>query len=312
LAQASPFISFVDVLMPGACIFFKDNLQHKGYYNDAIAKQLQRLKYNVSRGEGVDLLVPFGDKSNVKAIAIQSILATCSVDDHNEQARRLVELNYASTLKTFLVIGRESPDMKRIGALDHYDGIEIVGLMVSEAHESYKMYIKLAPVGSRFGEKPQTDLFVACDRVAKRIEEDILTGLLSIKPAQKLRYVQEKERDWLSINEDGIEDKMDIKNEDEGGQQEQEQEQAHQQQHAVSLFPCEVADCSTGDDLLNKAAEQVLSFRNNIFVYSSKTAKRSVEQRKQSFTGSMDWILPPKTSKRKASRAFCLGRAKVL
>jgi len=289
LARALPFMSFADVFMPGACIFFKDNLQHKNYYNDAIAKQLQRFKYTVSRGEGVDVLVLFGDSSNVKTIAIQSILANCSVHDHNKEARRLVKFNCASTLKTLLVIGRENTVMKRIGELDHYDGIEVVGLMVSEAHETYKMHIKPAPIGSRFGKKPQTNLFVVCDRVAKRIEKDIRTGLLSIKPAQKLRSGQEKERDWLSINEDGNEDKMDIEDEDEGGQQkqeqvrrqqqEQQQEQQQKQQpgvrfvrgrHVVSLFPCEVADCSNGDDLLKKATEQALSFRNNIFVYSTE------------------------------------------
>ena len=72
-----------------------------------------------------------------------------------------------AVLKTLLIIGYKDSVEKCLRETSGVEGLDIVGLVVSQAHDSYKMSVKPASSTQTLG-----PFFFVCDRVAKSLQPD--------------------------------------------------------------------------------------------------------------------------------------------
>jgi septin family protein len=75
--------------------------------------------------------------------------------------------------------------LKRVNETAAEHGVDIIGLVVSQAHDSYTMYVKSA--NDNIAKDP---LFFACDCVAKSLD-----GNLSIVSAQELKHIDKPQEE---------------------------------------------------------------------------------------------------------------------
>ena len=93
-------------------------------------------------------------------------------EHHNEYAQRFSnesKPNYArADMKTLLTIGSDTSTVKsRVEEVNHVSGVEVVGLVVSQAHDSYQMFVRKA-TSAKSASAVEGPFFLFCDRVAKR------------------------------------------------------------------------------------------------------------------------------------------------
>jgi hypothetical protein len=194
LARALPFMSFVDVVSSPTKVeninqspLSADGLPFEDHYNDAIVSTLQQLKFDVCKPLSekfgkVDVYVTL--KTDV-TFGIEPIMATRTPKDHKEHVDRFDPANGKSnysnaTHKCLVTIGQSSKTvLKRVNETAAEHGVDIIGLVVSQAHDSYTMYVKSA--NDNIAKDP---LFFACDRVAKSLDAD-----LNIVSAQELKHI---------------------------------------------------------------------------------------------------------------------------
>ena len=190
-------------------------LPHEDQYSAAMGKVLDRLKINWSAplnpNDGkVDLFATFNDGSTC---VIENIMATssqvsfssgdCMVEvacifhstqqpchssqtQHSEHLRRFNQINsnyHNAMLKCMVTIG-----LKQADVLDHlnqhkHKSVDIIGLVVSQAHDSYTMHVK--PAGSEDIEPP---VFFVCDRVAKALQTN-MDGTVAVVSAQVISNI---------------------------------------------------------------------------------------------------------------------------
>jgi hypothetical protein len=227
LARALPFMSFVDVVSSPTKVeninqspLSADGLPFEDHYNDAIVSTLQQLKFDVCKPLSekfgkVDVYVTL--KTDV-TFGIEPIMATRTPKDHKEHVDRFDPANGKSnysnaTHKCLVTIGQSSKTvLKRVNETAAEHGVDIIGLVVSQAHDSYTMYVKFA--NDNVVKDP---LFFACDRVAKSLQLNADDGNLNIVSAQELKHIdkpQEEKQQQSEHEEDpfaafGDETKMD-------------------------------------------------------------------------------------------------------
>jgi hypothetical protein len=195
LARALPFMSFVDVVSSPTKVeninqspLSADGLPFEDHYNDAIVSTLQQLKFDVCKPLSekfgkVDVYVTL--KTDV-TFGIEPIMATRTPKDHKEHVDRFDPANGKSnysnaTHKCLVTIGQSSKTvLKRVNETAAEHGVDIIGLVVSQAHDSYTMYVK----GANEADVVKGPLFFACDRVAKSLDGD-----LNIVSAQELKHI---------------------------------------------------------------------------------------------------------------------------
>jgi hypothetical protein len=88
-------------------------------------------------------------------------------------------------MKCIVTIGQDDSVVRGLvekTAADH--GVDIIGLVVSQAHDSYAMYIKSA-IG---GGDVQGPVYFACDHVAKSLKTTV-HGELQVVSAQELKHM---------------------------------------------------------------------------------------------------------------------------
>jgi hypothetical protein len=227
LARALPFMSFVDVVSSPTKVeninqspLSADGLPFEDHYNDAIVSTLQQLKFDVCKPLSekfgkVDVYVTL--KTDV-TFGIEPIMATRTPKDHKEHVDRFDPANGKSnysnaTHKCLVTIGQSSKTvLKRVNETAAEHGVDIIGLVVSQAHDSYTMYVKFA--NDNIAKDP---LFFACDRVAKSLQLNADDGNLNIVSAQELKHIDkpQEEKQQQSEHEEnpfaayGDETKMD-------------------------------------------------------------------------------------------------------
>lgn len=154
----------------------KSALPYKDNYNQAFAQMLNSLDYTVSTpfdpiGGKTDVVVAY-DKQ--KTCGLECIMATRPAGDHNEHAKRFVnprKSNYCNaTLQGLITIGLDRETVcKRVKEISvQAERLEVIGLVVSAAHDTYEMYVR--PKLSET--KLQGPFFFVCDRVAKKLQPD--------------------------------------------------------------------------------------------------------------------------------------------
>jgi hypothetical protein len=106
--------------------------------------------------------------------------------------------NYHATHRCLLTIGDdEKTVLKRVNDTKA-DGVEVVGLVASQAHDSYRMYVKLASslVQKEGNPRPQGPslpiqgpFFIRCDHVAKALQVDDAGVVAAVVSAQELGHI---------------------------------------------------------------------------------------------------------------------------
>ena len=76
--------------------------------------------------------------------------------------------------------------LNRVKETQRSEGVEIIGLVVSQAHDNYEMYV--LPAASHLIQGPF--LFV-CDRVAKALQKTKAGGRLEVMSAQRLEHIDQ-------------------------------------------------------------------------------------------------------------------------
>ena len=164
----------------------------------------------------VDLIVAFVDENSQKTCAIESIMAHRDTNtlvrlsqheivfylltlfvfsrpfffilgrqaNHNEHARRFSNggtPKYSSAnFKLLITIGSDKDLVgNHVTGIVHVEGLEIVGLVVSQAHDSYQMFVRQSGDQNVLG-----PFFLPCDRVAKTIE---ITDFARFTSAQRTK-----------------------------------------------------------------------------------------------------------------------------
>jgi hypothetical protein len=94
----------------------------------------------------------------------------------------------------------EEKVLKRVKETVVGAGVEVIGLVVSQAHDAYTMYVKPASTSSAELNGP---LFFVCDRVAKALKVND-AGKLQIISAQELQHI-DKGNAATSADEDKLE-----------------------------------------------------------------------------------------------------------
>ena len=88
-------------------------------------------------------------------------------------------------MKLLLTIGsKESTVKQTVMDTDYIAGIEVVGLVVSHAHDSYEMFVRDAAASQQTA-KVRGPFFLLCDRVAKEYDNTI--DILPFRSVQKKR-----------------------------------------------------------------------------------------------------------------------------
>jgi hypothetical protein len=201
LARALPFMSFINVVDSPTTRdgdkqspLSADLLPPEDHYNDAVADALKQLKFNVSKplelaAGKVDVYVTL---DNGVTFAIEPIMATRSPELHAQHVNRFrnpaKKTNYSqATHKCVVTIGLRSEGVtdpfERVKNTAANHGVDIIGLVVSQAHDSYTMYIKSASGGGVV----QGPFFFACDHVAKSLKTTV-HGELQVVSAQELKH----------------------------------------------------------------------------------------------------------------------------
>jgi hypothetical protein len=194
LARALPFMSFVDVVDAPTSVdgvnqspLSADGLPFEDHYNDAIAAKLGLLNFTVSKPLGgsrgkTDIYVTLETKVT---FAIELIMAKGNGPQehkkHLERFNKSGQTNYSKAVhKCLVTIGQSSDTVhQRVNETAAEHGVDIIGLVVSQAHDSYTMYVKSAD-----DNVVKHPLFFACDRVAKSLDAD-----LNIVSAQELKHI---------------------------------------------------------------------------------------------------------------------------
>lgn len=74
--------------------------------------------------------------------------------------------------------------MKRhVESIEHVAGVEVVGLVVSQAHDSYEMFVRDAAASQ--SAKVEGPFFLLCDRVAKSVEGPDFRPFTSVQHSNK-------------------------------------------------------------------------------------------------------------------------------
>lgn len=198
LARAFPYMTLSSVVdnairHDGSPLSSAD-LPCENHYNKALCAVYRfNLGYKASAPENtagnVDLVVEYGEDPNQKTCAVETIMAHWDLKSHDEHIGRFTKTearNHCSAnSKVLLTIGSEKEDVvDRVQNVQKVDGVEVVGLVVSRAHDGYEWYVWNAPknvVGGPF--------FLACDGVAKSYhapESELGHAFASVQKKRKL------------------------------------------------------------------------------------------------------------------------------
>lgn len=113
--------------------------------------------------------------------------------DHNEHAAHFVYPNkstyHDATFKGLITNGsNKKMVIDRVKQNRVSDGVEMIGLVVSVAHDAYEIYVKSSQTNDYEG-----PLVLFCDRVAKSLERDPEKGM-RLASAQQL---SREKKEWL-------------------------------------------------------------------------------------------------------------------
>jgi hypothetical protein len=230
LARALPFMSFADVVDAptsndgtSQSPLSESLLPFEDHYNAAITKALEQLKFTVSNPQSQSLgkVDVFLNLDADTTLALECIMATRPQKEHKQHVDRFGEAektNYSKAKHKCVVTiglrtnGRADPFARvNLTAADH--GVDIIGLVVSQAHDSYAMYIKSAH------DNPNGDVkgpfFFVCDRVAKSLQLNTDTGDLNIASAQELKSIvkPQEEEEEKHVESDAKEERKDANKE---------------------------------------------------------------------------------------------------
>ena len=103
------------------------------------------------------------------------------------------------TLKGLVTIGsnKETILSRLSGMSGTTEGLEVIGLVVSAAHDAYEMYVR----PSLLQDKIQGPFFLVCDRVAKSLHPDAASKQDCVVAASKLQIPKKRS------NQDTVSDK---------------------------------------------------------------------------------------------------------
>lgn len=68
-----------------------------------------------------------------------------------------------------------------VEGIEQITGVEIVGLVVSQTHDSYKMFVRDGAASAKVG----GPFFLLCDRVAKSFEGSDILPFISVQRSKK-------------------------------------------------------------------------------------------------------------------------------